>query len=79
MGYEGQFIFVIPNKNMVAVFTSSLSGQSLWTPYKYLEKYILPAFQSTEALSVNITNSQRIEELTRDLQKKYYHEIHVSE
>ena len=70
MGCEGQLIFVIPNKNVVVVFTSSLLGQSLWTPYKYLKKYILPASQSTEALSCNIANSQRIEELTRDLQKK---------
>jgi len=68
MGCEGQLIFVIPNKNVVLVFTSSLLGQALWTPYKYLKKYILPASQSTEALSGNITNSQRIEELTRDLQ-----------
>lgn len=79
MGYEGQFIFVIPNKNMVVVFTSSLVGQSLWTPFEYLEKYILPAAKSTEVISVDVANSQRIGELTRDLQKKYYHEIQVSE
>ena len=35
MGCKGQFTFVIPNKNMVVVFTSSLLGQSLGTPYKY--------------------------------------------
>lgn len=79
MGYKGQFIFVIPNKNMVVVFTSSLVGQSLWTPYKYLERYILPAAKSTDPLSANITDSQRMGELMRELQEKYYHEIQVSE
>lgn len=78
MGYEGQFLFVVPNKNMVVVFTSSLMGPSLWTPYDYLEKFILPAAKSIEAISVDLVNSQRVGELTRDLQKKYYHEIQVS-
>lgn len=79
MGYQGQFIFVIPDKNMVVVFTSNVSGHSLFTPYSYLKEYILPAVISTQALPVNQKDSQRMKELKDDLFNKYYHEIQVSQ
>jgi CubicO group peptidase (beta-lactamase class C family) len=79
MGYQGQFIFVVPDKHMVVVFTSDhLVGRSLFTPLKYLKEYILPAAISTKSLPVNHKNSQRMQKLTNDLFNKYYHDIQIS-
>ena len=79
MGYQGQFIFVIPDKNMVVVFTSSILGQSLFTPYNYVKEYVLPAASSTKPLPANPKDSQRLQKLSNDLREKYYHEIEVSQ
>ncbi|MGD8990970.1 MAG: serine hydrolase, partial [Desulfobacterales bacterium] len=32
LGYHGQFIFVVPHKNIVAVFTSNLAQKDIFTP-----------------------------------------------
>jgi hypothetical protein len=53
VGYRGQFIFVIPAKNMVVVFTSDLSGGRFKIPETLLNKYILPAAASAGAMSAN--------------------------
>lgn len=78
MGHQGQFLFVIPDKQLIVVFTSSLLGNSLFTPYKYLKEYLLPASQSTEPLPVNRQDSERMKELTNDLFRLYYHNIEIS-
>ena len=79
MGHQGQFLFVIPDKALVVVFTGSLMGQSLFTPYKYLIEYILPASQSTESLPANSQDSNRLNKLTDDLFKLYYHNIEIAQ
>lgn len=53
LGYSGQFIFVIPEKDMVVVFVSHLEEQDFYTPQNLLENYILPAAQSNEPLPPN--------------------------
>ena len=77
MGYQGQFIFVIPEEQMVVVFTSTINGQSIFTPYHYLKKYILPACRSTNPLDVDPKISQRFKHLTNELKNTYYHEIAI--
>jgi CubicO group peptidase (beta-lactamase class C family) len=49
-GFGGQYIFVVPNLNMVAVFTSGLANPDFPTPRRLMEGYILPAATSTHAL-----------------------------
>jgi hypothetical protein len=49
-GYGGQYIFVIPQKNLVAVFTSGLADPDFPTPRKLMEKYVLEAAKSDQAL-----------------------------
>jgi len=49
-GFGGQYIFVVPDLNMVAVFTSGLGDPDFPTPRKLMEEYILPAATSTRAL-----------------------------
>ena len=53
LGYGGQFIFVIPDKDMVVVFTCSLEGRDFYVPQKLLNDYILPAVISSQPLPEN--------------------------
>ena len=79
MGAQGQFIFVNPERELIAVFTSSLPGQSLFTPYQYFKEYILPAAGSTTPLPANREASERLRKLTDDLFKLYYHNIEIAQ
>jgi CubicO group peptidase (beta-lactamase class C family) len=42
-GYAGQYIFVLPEKNAVAVFTSQLGEPDFPIPYGLMEQYVVPA------------------------------------
>jgi len=42
-GAGGQYIFVVPEMNLVAVFTSSLSDRDFAVPYRLMERYVVPA------------------------------------
>ena len=46
LGYYGQFIMVVPEKNIVAVFTSSLGQEDFYIPLGLLAAYIIPAVKS---------------------------------
>jgi CubicO group peptidase (beta-lactamase class C family) len=43
LGYEGQFIYVVPEKDMVVVFTSELNDSGFFVPEILLREYIIPA------------------------------------
>ena len=43
LGYQGQFIYVVPEKNMVVVFTSKLRDNDFFIPETLLNEYIIPA------------------------------------
>ncbi len=53
IGHQGQFIMVAPEKNMIAVFTSSLSGKDFYIPLGLLASYIIPAVKSPTPLPEN--------------------------
>jgi len=55
VGTGGQFIMVVPKKNLVVVFTSKLSGADSFLPAKMLNKYILPAIVANESIAANET------------------------
>jgi CubicO group peptidase (beta-lactamase class C family) len=50
LGYAGQFIYVLPEQDVVVVFTSDLSENDFYTPQRLLEEYILPASRSSTPL-----------------------------
>jgi CubicO group peptidase (beta-lactamase class C family) len=50
LGYAGQFIFVVPERDLVAVFTSDLSEDDFYVPQRLLNDYIVPAARSSAAL-----------------------------
>jgi CubicO group peptidase (beta-lactamase class C family) len=43
VGYAGQFIYVLPDEDMVVVFTSDLEESDFYVPYMLLNEYIIPA------------------------------------
>lgn len=53
-GYGGQYIFVVPELNMVVVFVSDFTSLDMETiPSELLESFIIPAAKSTAALPPN--------------------------
>lgn len=68
LGYGGQFIFVVPEENLVVVFTSELPENDFYVPQMLLEGYILPAVVSAEPLprdpAAEAMLQQRIEDLS---------------
>ncbi len=53
VGYGGQYIYVIPDKNLIAVFTSSLKIEDMTIPTGMLYSNIIPAIKSDKALPDN--------------------------
>jgi CubicO group peptidase (beta-lactamase class C family) len=69
VGYKGQFIFVVPDKNMVAVFTSDLPGADFPIPRKLLTEYIIPAAVSSEPLPNNPEEKARLDDIQVSIAK----------
>jgi len=65
IGFQGQFIFVIPEKNIIAVFTSTLSGEEMPVPGRLLTHYILPAAVSSYPLPENRKENERLNSVVK--------------
>ncbi|MGD8943507.1 MAG: serine hydrolase [Desulfobacterales bacterium] len=63
LGYYGQFIFVVPQKNIVAVFTSLLDQKDIFTPSTLLHANIIPSVKSDKALPENIERQKALQDL----------------
>ncbi len=63
LGYGGQFIFVVPLKNIVAVFTSGLDRKDIFTPSVLLRSNIIPAVKSDKSLPENIEQQKALKDL----------------
>lgn len=63
IGYGGQRIFVVPDKNLVVVFTSSLSTKDQNIPTGLLYSNIIPAVRSDEPLPENLQGKKALESL----------------
>ena len=61
VGYKGQRIFIIPQKEMVVVFTGNLTGPESLIPKKLIDAYIIPAATSDKALPQNTADSSRLD------------------
>lgn len=53
VGYGGQFVFVVPDKNLVAVFTGDLAGPDFYIPRELLANHIVRSAVSSEPLPEN--------------------------
>jgi CubicO group peptidase (beta-lactamase class C family) len=69
LGYHGQFIYVIPELDMVVVFLSDSEIGKFESPYTLLERYILPAVISDEALPENLQGRVDLEANLEQLSK----------
>ncbi|MCP4658777.1 MAG: serine hydrolase [bacterium] len=70
LGAEGQFIFVVPDKQMVVVFTAALENRDFHLPKTLLDSAIIPAARSTEPLPENPDGRVRLESRLRELERK---------
>ena len=69
VGYKGQFIFVVPEMDIVVVFTSDLQRHDFYVPRRLLEEYILPAAVSANALPSDKEEQNRLYELANSVSK----------
>jgi CubicO group peptidase (beta-lactamase class C family) len=53
LGYSGQYIVVVPEKNMVVAFVSDLPESQFYAPQQLLDDHIVPAARSTKPLPAN--------------------------
>jgi CubicO group peptidase (beta-lactamase class C family) len=53
LGYAGQFIYVLPDKDLIVVFTSDLEESDFYVPQDLLMEYIIPAALSSDPLPAN--------------------------
>ena len=69
VGYLGQFIFVVPEKNMVVVFTSNLEGMDFYIPKELLDEYIIPAAVSDQPLAAQPKKKEYLDSLLANFAK----------
>lgn len=62
LGYRGQFIYVIPHKQMVVVYTSHLDEDDFYLPQQLLNNYIILAARSTSSLPENAEGNNALRE-----------------
>lgn len=67
LGYGGQFIFVVPDKEMVVVFTSDLPEEAFYLPQQLLNDFIIPAAGSTAPLAQNPAGVAALRDLVASL------------
>lgn len=61
LGYSGQFIYVVPEKDMVVVFASALPESDFYVPQRLLDDYVLPAARSVGPLPENPAGLARLQ------------------
>ena len=69
VGYLGQFIFVVPEKNMVVVFTSNLENYDFYIPKGLLDQYIIPAAVSSQPLVAHPKKKEHLDSLLANFAK----------
>jgi CubicO group peptidase (beta-lactamase class C family) len=62
-GFRGQYLFVVPEENIVVVFYSGLANKDYFAPETFLSTYILGAIQSDEAIADNPEGYSKLQEL----------------
>jgi CubicO group peptidase (beta-lactamase class C family) len=68
-GFRGQFLFVVPEENIVAVFFNGLENKDFFVPEAFLSKYILGSIQSDGAIADDPEGYIRLQELIASNEK----------
>jgi CubicO group peptidase (beta-lactamase class C family) len=61
LGYAGQYIVVVPEHELVAVFTSDVAEEDFYRPQELLNAFIIPAVESSGPLPANPEGVARLE------------------
>ncbi|MGD2177487.1 MAG: serine hydrolase [Anaerolineae bacterium] len=61
LGYAGQYIVVVPEQELVVVFTSDLAEEDFYLPQELLNEFIIPAVESSGRLPANPGGVARLE------------------
>jgi CubicO group peptidase (beta-lactamase class C family) len=69
VGYLGQYLFVVPKKNLVVVFTGDLMGGDFFVPQKLLEENIIPAASPNYPLAPYPAENKRLEQMLKSVSK----------
>ena len=72
LGYQGQFIFVLPEAEIVAVFTAELALHEIELPLHWVEEYILPAIGNKGNMSVFDDNQEMLQTEIRRFNENPY-------
>jgi len=67
VGFKGQRIFVVPEKNIVAVFTGDLTGRDRLISKKLLDAYIIPAASTSNSRALNPEEKARLDALVNSV------------
>ena len=67
LGMYGQTIFVVPEKNLVAVFTGTIEGKNMFVSGKLLREYIIPASVSEKPISIDQEATARLNKMIKTL------------
>lgn len=68
-GFGGQYIFVLPKYNIVAVFTGSLQGSSFFLPENLVSRFIIPSVKASESIKKNSDSSVQLTNLLKKIQE----------
>jgi CubicO group peptidase (beta-lactamase class C family) len=68
-GFGGQYLFVLPEEDMIVVFTSGLSDPIFPTPKQLVKSYVLPAVRSDTPLAANPTGVQALESALQSIEQ----------
>jgi len=69
LGWAGQYIVVVPDKNLVVVFTSDLSESDFFLPERLMNQHIIPAAESVAPLPPNPDRAALLQSQIQDLAK----------
>jgi len=69
-GLYGQFIYVVPEKNLVAVFTGNIEGKKQFVSVSLLKDFIVPSVASEESLPPNQEAIASLNAMVENMAKK---------
>ncbi len=67
-GFAGQFVYILPEYDMVAVFTSGINYSEIYQPVKLMSDFVMPAAKSREPLPANEKDFHALADYVKELE-----------
>ncbi len=67
-GFAGQFIYILPEYDMVAVFTSGINYSETYQPVKLMNDFVVPAAKSKKPLPANAAANEVLMDHIKELE-----------